>query len=138
MAFHIDRSTLMSTIRSKGNKATELRLINIMRESGINGWRRHQPLSGRPDFVFRKSKVAVFVDGCFWHGCPRCYRAPASNQMFWEEKLARNRARDKKVTRELRQAGWRVIRIWEHSLNKPAGVVRRIAEALEKGATRNY
>lgn len=134
MTFYIDRSTLMSNIRGKDNKATELRLISIMRENGIIGWRRHQPLIGRPDFVFRKFKIAIFVDGCFWHGCPRCYRAPKSNQTFWEEKLSRNRARDRKVTRELRRAGWRVIRIWEHSLNQPAAVARRLVEALDKGA----
>lgn len=73
------RSEVMSRIRSQGNKVTELRLISIFREARITGWRRKQPLLGKPDFVFRQQRLAVFVDGCFWHGCPKCYRRPSSN-----------------------------------------------------------
>jgi DNA mismatch endonuclease (patch repair protein) len=72
----------------------------------------------RPDFVFRARRVAVFVDGCFWHGCPRHYRRPGSRRAFWDAKIARNQERDREVTRALRRAGWTVLRVWEHELAK--------------------
>jgi len=111
-----ERSAVMSRIRGRGNKATELALMKLFRRHGISGWRRQQPVFGKPDFIFRRERLALFVDGCFWHGCPRCYRRPKSNRKFWDAKIARNRERDRKVSRELRRLGWRVIRIWEHDL----------------------
>ena len=104
----------MAAIRSRGNKATELKLAAMLRAAGITGWRRHQPLPGRPDFIFRPARLAVFVDGCFWHGCPKCYRRPASNRKYWDAKVARNKCRDRLVNQTLRRSGWRVLRIWEH------------------------
>lgn len=131
------RLEVMSRIRSQGNKATELRLITIFREARIIGWRRKQPLLGKPDFVFRQQRLAVFVDGCFWHGCPKCYRRPSSNQAFWDEKVQRNRKRDRRVTRELRKADWQVLRIWEHQLSEKERnrLIKRISRALAIGAT---
>ena len=120
----------MSLIRSRGNKATELRLIEIFHEFGITGWRRNQPLLGKPDFTFRRERVVVFVDGCFWHGCPRCYRRPSSNQEFWDAKIANNRKRDRLVSRELRRLGWQVVRIWQHQLVSSARVAGRVIRAL--------
>lgn len=108
------RSEVMSQIRSRGNKATELRVIEIFKEYGITGWRRNQKLLGKPDFTFRRERVVVFVDGCFWHGCPRCYKRPSSNQKFWDNKIATNRKRDRVVSRELSRLGWHVVRIWQH------------------------
>ena len=126
------RSEVMSLIRSRGNRATELRLIALMREHGITGWRRNAPLFGKPDFVFRAAKLAVFVDGCFWHGCPRHATMPANNRPFWKAKLTRNAARDRDVTRTLRKTGWRVLRVWECALTRTrsARTVARIARAL--------
>lgn len=124
------RSRVMAAIRSKGNKATEIKLISIFRAHGITGWRRNQKLSGKPDFVFRKERLAVFVDGCFWHGCPKHSRTPRSNVAYWEKKLARNKARDKRVSRELRTHAWRVVRIWEYQLKNEEMIVRRIREFL--------
>lgn len=120
----------MSLIRSRGNKATELRLIEIFREFGITGWRRNQPLFGKPDFAFRRERVVVFVDGCFWHGCPKCYKRPLSNQEFWDTKIAANRKRDLFVSRELRHEGWKVVRVWQHQLGAPARSVARLKRAL--------
>jgi DNA mismatch endonuclease (patch repair protein) len=122
----------MSRIRSRGNRDTELALIDLMRRHGITGWRRNQPVFGRPDFVFRTQRVAVFVDGCFWHGCPKHANLPVNNRAFWQKKLETNHARDRNVTRTLRAAGWRVVRIWEHDLTaRRAGrVVRRIRGML--------
>ena len=70
------RSQVMAAIRSKGNKATELKLTSILRAAGITGWRRHQPIPGHPDFIFRRGRLAIFVDGCFWHGCRWHCRMP--------------------------------------------------------------
>lgn len=112
------RSEVMSRIRGKGNASTEKRMIQLFREHSIKGWRRNWPLPGKPDFVFPKLRVALFVDGCFWHRCPKCYRKPATNAEFWEAKITRNVARDKEVNRELKKRGWRVARVWEHALAK--------------------
>jgi len=117
----------MSRIRSRGNKDTELALAKLFRANRITGWRRHQPVFGKPDFVFRKVRVAVFVDGCFWHGCPLHATKPRTNAVFWRKKFAANKARDLLVNRTLRNAGWRVIRIWEHELER-----KHLPKALRK------
>ena len=129
--FHQTRREIMQSIRGKGNKTTELKLVSLFRDNKISGWRRHQPLIRRPDFVFRNERVVVFVDGCFWHGCPRCYQAPKKNKKFWREKVMGNQRRDRRVTRELRAAGWKVCRVWECRLRRPEGVIRRIRRMLE-------
>jgi len=120
------RSEVMARIRSRGNKETELALMKLFRRHGFTGWRRHQPVFGRPDFIFPKARLAVFVDGCFWHGCPRHSNVPATNRPFWKRKLTANKVRDRLVNRTLRRRGWRVVRIWEHDLRKPARSLRRI------------
>ena len=126
------RSAVMGAVRSHGNRSTELLVIAIFRAHGIKGWRRHQALRGKPDFVFRSERVAVFVDGCFWHGCPSHLRMPASNVEYWTAKIGRNMARDRRTTAELRCEGWTVIRIWEHALSKPGHVAARLRRALAK------
>ncbi len=178
------RSEVMSRIRGRGNKDTELALARLLRANGITGWRRHvliratvesswlsverkrtsprpspqrgegarrrnpQPstinpqLTVRPDFVFPKSRTAVFVDGCFWHGCPKHATWPAHRAAWWRRKLAGNKTRDRLVNRALRSAHWRVLRIWEHQLAKlnakgqrlkcePGRLVQRIQRALK-------
>jgi DNA mismatch endonuclease (patch repair protein) len=112
------RSEVMSRIKGTGNRDTELKLIGIFKTHSITGWRRHWPLDGKPDFFFPKLKLAVFVDGCFWHGFPLHATQPKTNAEFWETKIGRNRVRDRFVTRTLRRDGWRVLRIWEHELAK--------------------
>jgi DNA mismatch endonuclease (patch repair protein) len=126
------RSEVMARIRSSGNKETELALAKILRRHRISGWRRHGDLFGKPDFTFRAQRLAVFVDGCFWHGCPKHGTQPRHNRVFWQRKLNGNRARDRKVSRVLRAQGWRVLRIWEHALGKPneARLVERVRRAL--------
>ena len=156
------RSEVMSRIRSRGNKDTELALAKLLRAAGIRGWRRHlliratvesswlsvegwksrknlqlstlnpqPPLTVRPDFVFLKSRTAIFVDGCFWHGCPKHATKPANNKEFWKRKLAGNKTRDRVVNRALRRAGWRVIRIWECDLRNAGRILKRIEKHLE-------
>jgi DNA mismatch endonuclease, patch repair protein len=124
------RSRIMSAVRSKGNKSTEECLIKIMKNYNIIGWRRNWPLSGKPDFVFPKHWLAVFVDGCFWHGCPRCYTEPKNNAEYWREKIRRNILRDRKNSRLLRSKGWNVIRIWEHSLKNQKVIAKRIKKVV--------
>jgi len=124
------RSAVMAAIRSTGNKATELKLVSILRAAGITGWRRHQPVHGRPDFIFRRQRLAVFVDGCFWHGCRWHCRMPHSSMHYWGPKIAANAARDFTTNRVLRSRGWRVLRIWEHSLKHPDQVCERLNAAL--------
>ena len=125
----------MGRIRGTGNRTTELRLISVFRMHGITGWRRRYPIQGRPDFVFPKWRLAVFVDGCFWHGCPTHYQEPASNVFFWRIKMRRNRIRDRAVTGALRDRGWIVLRLWEHDLrgkNSEAKVMRRVMQAIHR------
>ena len=126
------RSEVMSRIRGKGNKGTELALIAIFRRHGITGWRRNQKLIGKPDFIFRAERIAVFVDGCFWHGCPQHETKPKTNKVFWARKLAANKMRDRLVTRTLCSQGWHVLRFWEHDLRfrSEIKVVRRIVSSL--------
>lgn len=125
------RSEIMSHVRSRGGKATELAMVSLLRRHGITGWRRGARIFGNPDFVFPKHQIALFVDGCFWHGCPRHASQPATHRIFWKQKLTRNRARDRLVTRRLKKQGWIVVRVWQHDLrrNKPL-CVNRILSAL--------
>jgi DNA mismatch endonuclease (patch repair protein) len=159
------RSEVMSRIRGRGNKDTELALASLLRAHVIRGWRRHLQVriavrgvrnrisskpeaqgtarltfTVRPDFVFKEARLALFVDGCFWHGCPKHATKPKNNAAFWEKKLAGNRWRDALVTRTLRRAGWRVLRVWEHEVQSgirnaergiPA-VVRRVQRHLNR------
>jgi DNA mismatch endonuclease (patch repair protein) len=124
------RSEVMARIKGRGNRSTEGALAAFFRRECITGWRRGQPLFGKPDFVFRRERVAVFVDGCFWHGCPHCYRLPKQNRAFWKAKIEGNRRRDRWVNGRLRRLGWKVMRIKECQLKHADRVVVRIKNAL--------
>ena len=128
-----NRSQVMAAIKSKGNKDTELKLISILRADGITGWRRSQKLPGKPDFVFRRERLVVFVDGCFWHGCPRHFIKPRGNAAFWRKKIAANKMRDRLVNRTLRRQGWKVLRIWEHELARTNE--RRLLRRFQRAPT---
>lgn len=133
----LSRSHLMARIRSKQNVTTELKLLSLLRTTGLHGWRRNFPLPGNPDFVFPKSKLAIFVDGCFWHGhvCGRNLK-PKRNAAMWRAKIKGNRVRDQRVSRKLRRSGWSVIRIWECALAKqPEICVNRIRRSLQSKAS---
>ena len=124
------RSEIMSRVKSRGNLSTEIRLLYILREYRISGWRRQSALFGRPDFVFPKQRLAVFVDGCFWHGCPHHGSIPATNAGFWMGKIERNKARDRLVNRELRRRGWRILRVWQHEFKDTKKITRRLRRYL--------
>ena len=123
------RSDIMSRVRSSGNRSTELAFVKILRGEKITGWRRNYSLFGRPDFVFPRSGLAVFLDGCFWHGCPRHCRMPKTRRKYWREKIARNQRRDRAVSRALRRDGWRVMRLWECRI-PTAAAIRRLRRML--------
>lgn len=118
------RSWIMAQVKSTGGRSTEKLFVTVLRESKIVGWRRHYPIFGKPDFAFPCKKVAVFIDGCFWHGHPQKYRVPQSNREYWVKKISRNVARDKLVTQTLKDKGWNVLRIWEDAVAKPSTVAR--------------
>jgi len=127
------RSANMSRIRSRNTKP-ELLLRRALWASGCRGYRVHPSgVEGKPDLAFIGAKVAVFVDGCFWHGCPACFVAPSSNQAYWEPKIRTNRERDERVTASLTAAGWTVVRTWEHELEADASTCAiRVAELVSK------
>lgn len=112
------RSQVMSLVHSKNNKTTELKLIEIFKQNGIIGWRRNYKVKGHPDFVFLDKKIAIFVDGCFWHAHDCRNTRPADNAEFWQRKRERNIAHDKEITKLFENRGWTVIRIWECELKK--------------------
>lgn len=128
------RSVVMSGIRSSNNRSTELAFIKLLRIFGVVGWRRHYKIIGKPDFAFPKTKIAVFIDGCFWHRCSLCFdgHIPKQNQEYWATKLARNKKRDTRVSRSLRARGWRVFRIRECSIVRRKPAVSRCLRILER------
>lgn len=125
------RSEVMSRIRGSGNKSTEIALAKLFRKHGVTGWRRNQPLFGKPDYTFRRQRIIVFVDGCFWHGCPKHCSMPVNNREFWEKKLTASKERDRLVTRTLRKQGWRVIRVWEHDLAVNGALTLKLERIFE-------
>lgn len=148
------RSEVMSRIRGTGNLSTEVALIELMCSAGITGWENHvkiriQNLQSqsqtsvttshfvvKPDFIFGDLQLAVFVDGCFWHLCPLHSRLPANNREFWEAKLYGNVARDRQSTKMLRQAGWSVLRFWEHDMKDRDATIRRLRRCLTNARRR--
>ena len=106
----------MRQVKSRENKSTELKLIQFFKTNSIKGWRRNFKIFGKPDFVFPLTKQAVFVDGCFWHGHNCRNTKPKDNKDYWQQKIFRNKIRDRTVNRTLTANGWIVIRIWECQL----------------------
>lgn len=124
----------MQQIRGSGNRTTERRLRGAMVRAGLRGWHtNNRAIKGSPDFLFPQHSLAVFVDGCFWHGCPLCSHVPKTNQDFWRAKIERNRHRDEQVTAALQVQGYEVIRFWEHELKtSPGDCIRTIRQLLER------
>jgi DNA mismatch endonuclease, patch repair protein len=122
------RSSIMRAVKSKGTRSTEWKLRSAIVARGIRGWRMNvQELPGKPDIVFSEKRLAIFIDGCFWHGCPKCYRRPQSNQSYWDAKVAKNIQRDKANRVQLRRLGWTVLRFWEHDFKvSPNNAAERI------------
>ena len=131
------RSHCMSRIKSK-NTGLEKLFREKVRGLGIKGYRLHYNLPGKPDIYFSQGRLAVFVDGCFWHGCPRCYTRPATNKDFWTAKIKKNRRRDGTVNRQLRKEGIRIIRFWGHQIKaSPDRCAEKMRSYLLKSPGRN-
>lgn len=116
-----DRWKTMRAVKGKGTRL-ERRLFSMLVGMGLKGWQKNVgSIVGKPDVVFVSRRVAIFVDGCFWHGCPHCQRKlPKTNRKYWEQKIKRNVALAKSHNKQLRADGWTVIRIWEHEISKTA------------------
>lgn len=136
MADHLtpgSRSALMSRVRTRGT-APELALRKVLWAQGVRGWRLHpKGVPGKPDLAWVGRRLAVFVDGAFWHGHPDYYRGQSGR--FWDAKIERNRARDQRVNEELAGLGWTVIRVWDFEIeHDPVHCARRVAAALNPEA----
>lgn len=127
-----ERSERMSRVRNRANRSTETVVAARLTAAGARGWvLNDRSVEGCPDFHFSATKVAVFVDGCFWHGCPRCRRrTPRNNRAFWLKKIDDNRRRDNRVRRALRNRGYTVLRVWEHEARGGAWV-NRVLRAIQ-------
>ena len=130
----------MKSVRGKGNKTTEGRFRAALISAGISGWKLNvRTIEGSPDFFFANEKIAIFLDGCFWHGCELCGHIPKNNKSFWETKIARNKERDIRNTALLKSKGIIVIRFWEHEIGKSlqkciAKVRKTIGKQIKKPA----
>ena len=128
------RSQIMKRVKSKNNKSTELKLIQIFKDNHITGWKRNYPVKGHPDFVFLDKRIAVFVDGCFWHGHDCRNTQPSDNAEYWNKKRERNIRHDKEITDLFEQRGWKVLRIWECELKKKnVDMLRKKLYVIESG-----
>jgi DNA mismatch endonuclease (patch repair protein) len=115
----LTKSEQMARVRTKGTDV-ELALRKKLWALGLR-YKLNSSLPGKPDLIFLKRKIAIFVDGCFWHGCPKHYRQPKNNDEFWRAKIQRNQERDRLVTQTLEEMNWTVIRFWEHEIENNLG-----------------
>ncbi len=129
------RSAVMRAVKSENTKP-ELALRKALFALGFRYRLNVKTLPGKPDLVFVKYKTVIFVHGCFWHGhdCKRGNRVPKSNTEYWRDKIARNKARDRKNASALRKLGWRVIALWECKLKDPDAAARNVAARIRKKA----
>jgi DNA mismatch endonuclease (patch repair protein) len=124
------RSKVMASIKGR-DTVPEMMVRRLLWAHGIRYRVHNTNLPGKPDISNSRSKVAVFIDGCFWHGCRKCYKEPTSNVEFWRAKLRRNIRRRKAVKRELKTRGWTVLEFWEHSvMSSPNNVMRKIKRVI--------
>lgn len=136
-------SRMMKAVRGRGNRTTEARFRAALVASGVSGWKLNfREIKGSPDFYFPSEKVAVFLDGCFWHGCEDCGHIPQKNRAFWHAKIARNKERDSRNTAILRRQGISVLRFWEHEIRDSLHLCvtktrRRLGERKSASLQRN-
>jgi DNA mismatch endonuclease (patch repair protein) len=114
-----ERTQHMRSIRPKGNRSTERRLRAYLIQAKVSGWAVHPvDVPGTPELVFRSERIAVFTDGCFWHGCQRCGKTPRTNASYWAKKIQLNIERDRKDEANLLALGFLVVRLWEHEIRE--------------------
>lgn len=125
------RSYIMSRVKG-ANTTPELMFRKSLYSKGLR-YRLHYNIPGKPDIALASRKVAIFIDGCFWHKCPKCFRAPKSNKRYWEAKIKGNLKRASAINKKLKLAGWRVIRIWEHEVTKDVQkCINRVLRAKDR------
>jgi DNA mismatch endonuclease, patch repair protein len=127
------RSHCMSRIRSNNTKI-EIAFRKFVWSRGLRGYRLKTKFKGRPDLYFPATKIVVFIDGCFWHKCPKCFVRPKSRNEYWDGKIRYNVIRDKKTTRRLRKETFTVIRFWEHEIEDN---IERCYKKLKKAYEKN-
>lgn len=124
------RSYNMSQVKGKDTKP-ELRLRTELFNNGLRGYRVKTKLPGKPDIVFTKKEVVIFIDGCYWHKCPKCFKLPKSNVKFWKDKINGNVRRDKEVNKVLKMMGFKVLRFWTHEIKEDFdGIYKKIFKSL--------
>lgn len=128
------RSYCMSQIKGKDTQP-ELILRKALSHVGLRGYRLHYKLLGKPDIVFLKRKIAIFIDGCFWHRCPKCFSELSTTKKYWVKKIQSNIDRDQRVNKILKKMGWKILRIWEHDTERNLNIcLLRIRRLLKKKA----
>ena len=127
-----DRRKTMQAVKSKGTKL-EKRLWAMLAGMRLRGWNKNpKTVIGTPDVAFIDQRIAIFVDGCFWHGCPHCQRPlPKTNHEYWVKKINRNVELAQIYDERLRKDGWRVVRIWEHEMRSLQIIRKRILDVLK-------
>lgn len=110
------RSAVMRSVKSK-NSSLERAVRSSLHRRGLR-FRLNYPVLGKPDIVFVRPKIVVFIDSCFWHGCPKHIRMPSSNKEYWTNKIARNIKRDAEVNSAYKQMDWKILRFWEHEIKE--------------------
>lgn len=131
------RSRVMAAVHSSGTKL-EQRLIAILENAEITNFVCNEnSLPGKPDIAFMDARVAVFLDSCFWHGCPKHLRRPSSNDSYWRAKIDNNVKRDLRNRTKLRRMGWSALRIWEHDLKESALIIKKIRRALDQSEAKS-
>jgi DNA mismatch endonuclease (patch repair protein) len=140
------RSAAMRAVRSRKNRSTEIPVKMALVRAGLSGWKMHQRcVIGCPDFLFQAKRVALFVDGCFWHGCSKCCHLPRTNTRYWATKITLNKRRDRRTTRALQARGYQVLRVWEHEIRSNVDrcldkIIRELrnVDSVEKVARRRH
>lgn len=123
------RSEIMSKIKGQDSKI-ELELRKNIWAQGLRYRKNSGSFFGKPDIVFKKYKTAIFIDSCFWHGCKKHCRLPKTNKKFWKQKIDKNKKRDKDVNKHYKKSGWKIIRVWEHSIRKD---ITNVANKIKTG-----
>jgi len=114
----IVRSKMMGAIKNANNKSTEQKFQKALIDAGVTYFQVNAKLIGNPDIFFPSYKVVVFLDGCFWHGCPKCGHIPKTNTPYWATKIQRNKERDISKRSALREQGYEIVQYWEHELKE--------------------
>lgn len=125
------RSKIMSSIKAKNN-SIDRKLWALLRKNNIE-FKKYAKIHGTPDAVISNKKIAIFCDGCFWHGCSKHYKEPRTRTYFWKMKIKRNKKRDSEVSRLLKDSGYKVIRVWEHEIEEnPSKSMGKIIKGINK------